>query len=159
MVKVWKLWLSNLQEIGHYPNGIMPLLESRDQRKRTKAALLLMWAVGYIVRGGTLQGVRQLADRFLSSFGIYAASSQNYYFSVLLPAGLLGEESGVPENYNCGVCPERLGVIASTLTILWAVNLSTPHLLHLEVRLQIQTLENVQQVEGRGYWSKMNSYG
>lgn len=39
VLQIWKLWLSNLQDSRHYSNQIMPLLESREHREGTKAAL------------------------------------------------------------------------------------------------------------------------
>lgn len=53
MSQIWKLSLPNLQDLGHYPNQLMPLLESREQRERTIVALCTI-AIGYIVRGKCL---------------------------------------------------------------------------------------------------------
>lgn len=108
MLQIWKLWLSNLQDSRHYSNQIMPLLESREQREGTKAALhntASYWP--YCEREVTWKVWDNWETHSLSPlrFTLYCL---NYHFSVFC-AELLTEESGVSENYNCRVYPWRIG--------------------------------------------------
>lgn len=81
MLQIWKLWLSNLQDLGHYLIKLCPFWKAGNKEKELKL-FCVVWLLAILWEGGTLESLRQLGDTVSPSFEIYTILSQNYPFSV-----------------------------------------------------------------------------